>query len=309
MSFSTPNRSRKTDCFAALAMMIVWCAQAFAIEPAVRDAPYGPHERNVFDLYRADAAEPAPLVIHVHGGGFEHGDKSRAARNGARDIRETLRRGAHFASINYRFLDQAPLQDIVYDVARSVQYMRHRAGDFGIDPERVAIYGESAGAGSSLWVAMNDDLADPDNEDPVLRESTRVSALGLLAPQSTYDFARWPKVVGVPDNVWLYAAVYVGPRYYGIGLHELNKPKGIAIREGLDMLAMIDAGDPPVYIRCTNPAGEIEDWDHMLHHPKHAVVLQETLSDAGVPTALVLRDTPRRQRVELLDFLFEHLGE
>ena len=290
-----------------LCAILAW--PSLAVEPALRDEPYGPHERNIFDLYQADTAEPAPLIIHVHGGGFEHGDKSRAERKGQRDIREVLRRDAHFATINYRFLDHAPLQEIVYDTARAIQFLRHKSEDYRIDPDRIAIYGESAGAGSSLWVAMNDDLADPSNDDPVLRQSTRVNALGLLAPQSTYDFARWPDVVGVPDNVWLYAAVYVGPRYYGIGLHELNKPKGIEIREGLDMLAMIDAGDPPVYIRCTQPPGKIEDWNHMLHHPNHAVVLEEQLSERGIPTALVLENTPRRQRLDLFDFLFEHLAE
>ena len=43
--------------------------------PDHADVRYGPHERNVLDLWLTDSAEPAPLVIYYHGGGFRGGDK------------------------------------------------------------------------------------------------------------------------------------------------------------------------------------------------------------------------------------------
>jgi len=47
--------------------------------------------------------------------------------------------------------------------------------------------GGSAGAGISLWLGFHDDLADPDNEDPVLRESTRLSCMAVYNGQTSYD--------------------------------------------------------------------------------------------------------------------------
>jgi hypothetical protein len=66
------------------------------------------------------------------------------------------------------------------DSARVVQFLRYYAGSLDIDPEQVAVYGASAGASTSLWLGTHDDLADPGNEDPVLRESSRVNAVGAL---------------------------------------------------------------------------------------------------------------------------------
>ncbi|MGB9606526.1 MAG: hypothetical protein ACPL88_11690, partial [Bryobacteraceae bacterium] len=43
--------------------------------PDAADVSYGPHERNVLDLWKAHSAKPTPLVIYIHGGGFRAGDK------------------------------------------------------------------------------------------------------------------------------------------------------------------------------------------------------------------------------------------
>ncbi len=53
-----------------------------------------------------------------------------------------------------------------------------KADDWNVDKTRVAAYGGSAGAGTSLWLAFHDDLADPKSADPVLRESSRLRMRG-----------------------------------------------------------------------------------------------------------------------------------
>ena len=42
-----------------------------------------------------------------------------------------------------------------------------------------------------MWIGFQDEMADPQNSDPVLRESTRVDAIGALETQATYDLVRW----------------------------------------------------------------------------------------------------------------------
>jgi len=292
-----------------LTALLALAPAALAQKPTHADLAYGEHPRQVLDVWSADTKTPAPLIIYVHGGGFDHGDKSRATeRNGGRAVRGCLKKGVSFASINYRYLEHAPLQEIVTDTARAIQYLRSRAAELNIDKERIAIYGESAGAGSSLWVGLQDDLADPDSADPIARESTRVRAIGGLSPQATYDFAQWPGMFGLPDTIWYISGVYVGPKYYGLDISKLRTPEGEATRKGLDMLAMVSADDPPVYLRANDPFVQAETWDDMLHHPNHVVKLKERLDAAGVENVGITETTPDKERTEVFAFLFKHLG-
>jgi acetyl esterase len=163
-------------------------------KPAVENAAYGPHERNVLDLWQANSKRQTPLVVFIHGGGFVNGDKAGVRNNSA--IRQCLDAGVSFASINYRFRGQAPIQDIMRDIARAIQYVRSRAAEWNIDPARIAAFGSSAGAGSSLWLAFHDELADPKSDDPVLRQSSRLAVAGALDGQASYDLRDWDSIVG-----------------------------------------------------------------------------------------------------------------
>ena len=81
--------------------------------------------------------------------------------------------------------------------------MRYYAESFNIDKEAVAVFGGSAGAGTSLWLAFSDDRADSDNSDPILRESTRVRAALAIETQGTYDLVRWETDVFEPFGITL----------------------------------------------------------------------------------------------------------
>jgi hypothetical protein len=70
-----------------LASCIAWCQKTEAAEPS--DAPipttytdvrYGPHERNVLDVWQVPSTAPTPVLIYFHGGGFVGGDKAEAQR-------------------------------------------------------------------------------------------------------------------------------------------------------------------------------------------------------------------------------------
>ena len=169
------------------------------------DVRYGDAERNLFDIFLPDCDGPTPLVIYIHGGGFTGGDKEDIEPG---LVRSLLQACVAHAAINYTLLDvpseeegtasavaQGGVLTSLEDAARALQFMRYHFASLNIDPERVALYGGSAGAGASLWLGTHDDMADGDNADPVLRESTRVKAVGALATQSTYDLLRWEEIL------------------------------------------------------------------------------------------------------------------
>jgi acetyl esterase/lipase len=277
--------------------------------PAVPPAPvatatnvaYGPYPRNVLDFWKADSAKPTPLVVFIHGGGFQAGDKSNAS---AGDIARCLREGVSYAAINYRFRTTAALPDILRDIARAVQFLRSKAGEWNLDPARVAAYGGSAGAGSALWLAFHDDLADPASADPVLRQSTRLVAAAGMGAQATYDLSRWPEVLGMdPDLV--YARVKAG---HGDLFREQDlasqAPAAVALRRSVDMLGFLSADDPPV---CLISGGADVVPGDIIHHPRHAKAVKKRCDELGVEAVLVVDDTPPAQRVSAIEFLLRRL--
>jgi acetyl esterase len=156
----------------------------YPVPPDVANERYGPHERNVFDLWKAKTTRPSPLVIHIHGGGFTAGDKSVVPQA---LLNECLKRGIAVATINYRYSTIAPYPAPMADGARALQYIRMRAKEWNINPKAVACTGGSAGAGISLWIGFRDDMAQPSSDDPVLRQSTRISVVGVTNAQTSYD--------------------------------------------------------------------------------------------------------------------------
>ena len=161
-------------------------------KPTQVNVPYGPHERQVLDFWKADSGKPTPLVFVIHGGGWQGGEKERVNR--FVNVQELLQAGISVVAINYRFVKQAtavgiepPVKAPLHDAARALQFVRSKAAEWKIDKGRIGAAGGSAGACSSLWLAFHDDLADPKSSDPVARESTRLMCAAVIGAQTTLD--------------------------------------------------------------------------------------------------------------------------
>ena len=75
------------------------------------------------------------------------------------------------------------IPEAVADVRRSVRYIRKNAETFQVDPDRLGVYGASAGGHLTLMLATASDEGNPDAKDPVLRESDRIqAAVAWVAP-------------------------------------------------------------------------------------------------------------------------------
>jgi hypothetical protein len=119
--------------------------------PDLANVAYGPHERNVFDLWKAKSDTPTPLVIFIHGGGFVAGDKNVVS---SFLVDYCLEHGVSVAAINYRYSTQAPYPAPMQDGARAVQFLRLHAGEYNLNPKPFGATGGSAGAGISLWIGF-----------------------------------------------------------------------------------------------------------------------------------------------------------
>ncbi len=245
---------------------------------------YGPHERNLLDIWLAKSDRPAPLVIYIHGGGFTGGDKSKIYKSP--DMPTFLKAGVSFATINYRYRTGEPrgVRACLNDSRRALQFIRSKAKEWNIDKKRIGAYGGSAGSGTSTWLAFHDDMAEPDSPDPVLRESTRLAVVGALATQATYDVLKWPELLGyTPDPQVYEAALKEALAFYGLkSVEQLEGPEGAAIRADLDMLALMSKDDPPLYASNPMKGGTPETRGHRNHHPLHAAALKKRAEEVGI---------------------------
>ena len=115
----------------------------------VRGLPYGDGPRRTLDLYhRRDRQARAPVLLHLHGGRFSSGNKTREARPLIRHL--TSRRGFVCVSANYRLQPHVTLADQVADVRDAIAWIRAHAADYGADPRTLFLAGSSAGANLAI---------------------------------------------------------------------------------------------------------------------------------------------------------------
>lgn len=104
---------------------------------------YGPAPLQRLD-YWAGKDDKAPLVVFVHGGGWKRGDKRMMHRSDK--LSHWQAQGYAVASINYRLVPDATVEQQVADVAAALAFLKTRAAQLGFDGNRIALAGHSAGA-------------------------------------------------------------------------------------------------------------------------------------------------------------------
>ncbi len=261
--------------------------------PTHADVAYGEHEKQRFDLWLLPSAEePTPLVIFIHGGGFRGGDKSGVQ---PRVPQRYLDQGVAFASMNYRLSDVGPYPIMMQDAARGLQMIRHRAKEWNIDPERIVCYGGSAGAGISLWLAFHDDLAEPESDDPIARQSTRIIAAGTTGGQSTYDMHTYREWFGVPD-LPMHNAL---PAFYGIETEADLEKESVRelMRDASPITHLTDDDKVSVYMTYGQPNSEVTretPQNTWVHHVLLGLKLKEAMEKLGLECHVSAPGTPAK---------------
>lgn len=204
--------------------------------PTMADVKYGPHERNVLDLYQAKSDRPAPLALYIHGGGFRGGSKKSVNQ---RVLKELLAAGISVAAIQYRLVADKPLPAAHHDSLRALQFIRSKATEWNIDKKRIGAFGGSASAQICMWLAFHDEMADPQSSEPLKRQSSRLTCVVTNGGQTTMDFDWWKEWVPGYDKPHRDRTEVFG---------DVTDEQLSQIIEDISAMSLITADDPPIFM-------------------------------------------------------------
>ena len=203
---------------AGMAMAMAASTSAFAqplgeVETRA-NVEYGRHDGETLlgDAYMPRAPGKYPVIIAVHGGGWQGGSKSAYRFLGP----WLAQRGYVVFSIDYRLVKAGKkmFPESVHDVRAGVQFVRSQAAEFKVDPDRIALMGDSAGAHLAALAALGGEaFGGAYKDDPYAAASAKVKALitayGVfdMAQQWDHDLLNRPgdniaeKYLGAPPSV------------------------------------------------------------------------------------------------------------
>ena len=143
------------------------------------------------DLYTPDGPGPFPVLIAVHGGGWQLGNRASYQYWGE----HLAEAGYALFAVSYRLskVEKKSYPDAVHDIRAAVQFLRGSAADLKIDPNRIGLIGDSAGAHLAALVALAGDhpiFAEGNRADPFGSVSTKVKV--VVGLYGVYDMlAQW----------------------------------------------------------------------------------------------------------------------
>lgn len=114
------------------------------------------HERQKLDLYLPAEGRDWPLLVWIHGGGWQNGSKDRCPAV------PFVARGYAVASLNYRLSAHAVFPAQIEDCKAALRWLRAHAKQHGYDPGRIAVWGSSAGGHLVAMLAVTGDVKEFD---------------------------------------------------------------------------------------------------------------------------------------------------
>lgn len=135
---------------------------SFSVEPNYKDLAYAPvSAAEKLDLYLpTTSAGPFPVVINIHGGGFKFGDKGMLNEITGKAL---INAGYAVASIDYRLSGDAQFPAAVQDAKAVVRFLRANAAKYNLNPDKMAVFGQSAGGNIAAMVGVTGNLSDYDD--------------------------------------------------------------------------------------------------------------------------------------------------
>jgi len=182
-----------------------------------------------------------------------------------------LESGFTVFSINHRLGPRHHFKSQIADCQRAVQFVRHHASTFGIQPKWIASMGHSSGATMAALLGALDDVADSTALDPVGQQSSRVQA--VIAAAGVHDLLH--AIESTPSAAPMLLSFTGKAITYQPPGHPI-----FATYESASTVNHIDAGDPPFFLMHgdEDPAVDISQ----------SKILQESLNASGIPNKLLI---------------------
>lgn len=227
--------------------------------------------RQALDLYlpkdRAEGDDPLPLVVFIHGGGWAKGDKNSAWGR----LRNVLESGNYAgASIGYRLTDEATWPSQIHDCKAAIRWLRANADEHGIDPDRIGIWGTSAGGHLVAMLGVSHGVEELEGD---LGEHTDVSSevtcvVNFFGPSELLTMNDHPGRMdhNAPDS----------PESKLVGGTLQEKPD---VAKNASPVTWVSSDDEPSLIVHGTE-------DPLVPYPQ-SEKLEEMLEKAGVPTVLL----------------------
>ena len=153
-----------------------WMGVGSMLEQVVYASPAG-FRPLLLDLY-LPAARPCPVVVWIHGGAFLMGDRRLLPPllQRADLFRRLPAEGIAVASIDYRLSSEAVFPAQLHDVKAAIRWVRARGPEIGIDPDRIGVWGESAGGHLAAMATLTSNIAELEGSIGLTGGSSAVAA-------------------------------------------------------------------------------------------------------------------------------------
>ena len=154
-------------------------------------------DAQVCDIYVPENAENCPVIVLVHGGGFMFGDQGMDVILPV--IEKALEKGYAVVSVDYRKSSEAVFPAAVADVKAAVRFVKAHAMDYGWNPEKITVWGESAGAYLALMTALTPGVAEL-NGDVTDYDKIPSDVAALVSFYAPVEFYTLYTEAGKPDS-------------------------------------------------------------------------------------------------------------
>lgn len=251
-------------------------------------------KKHLLDIYLpANATGDVPLVIWVHGGGWLSNNKYADMGYMKATIAEILKSGYGLASIDYRFSTDAVFPAQIQDCNKAVAFLYENAGKYGLDKDRFALMGFSAGGHLASLMGLS--------------KNNKVGDFFMFKTSKSFDFKAVVDFYG-PAELVLFPKANdpKSPEGILIGAAPLDRPD---LAEIASPVTYVDKNDPPFLII----HGEKDD----LVSPNQSRLLSGWLTSVGVQNELIIvKDAPHfgtqfdvdAVRTKVMDFLKKELN-
>lgn len=221
------------------------------------------HDRQKLDLFVPKSEQPLPVIIWVHGGGWQGGSKDGCPPLRARYTEQ----GYAVASIGYRLSGDAIFPAQIEDCKAAIRWLRVHAGEYGLDAERFGVWGSSAGGHLVALLGTSGDVKEFDAGSH-LDQSSRVQAVcDYYGPTDFKVFVTTPRYEShARDN---------SPEAKLIGGAVLENPDKVA---RVNPITYVSDDDPPFLIVHGDKDGTVP--------PNQSQLLFEALKENDVPVHL-----------------------